>query len=208
MIQKEGKIKIYGYGEIEVLLIEQYLTDLRNAYNSLIVFESAIDNLERIYHHDFPFLPYPIVPLYWLPLKPRRVVRYARVWPPTMEEISSLVPYSEQLILSAVKLTSPGFWEFLGKINPLEVIRQYLNDRHERRKDREYRESAEKRRLRLENLKLENEVIRERIQIAKELGATDRDLAPLLNELVNKPLLRLDQYQDKGIIEHVERDEK
>ena len=31
---------------------------------------------------------------------------------------------------------SPGFWEFLGSLNPLEVIRRYLNDRHERAKDR------------------------------------------------------------------------
>lgn len=36
--------------------------------------------------------------------------------------------------------------------------------------------------------------------MAKELGATDRDLAPLLNELVFKPLTALDRYQDKGVI--------
>jgi hypothetical protein len=58
--------------------------------------------------------------------------------------------------------------------------------------------------LRLENLKLENEVLSERVRIAKELGATDDDLAPLLNELINRPLLTLDRYQDKGVIEHAE----
>ena len=143
------------------------------------------------------------------PLVPRRAVRYVRDWPPTKEEISSLVPHSEQLILSSVKLNSPGFWEFFGKINPLEVIRQYLNDRHERRKDREYRESAESRRLQLENLKLENEVLSERIDIAMKLGATERDLAPIINQLVYKPLSALDQHQDNGVIEYAEvKDDK
>jgi hypothetical protein len=47
---------------------------------------------------------------------------------------------------------------------------------------------------------LENNVLSERIRMAKELGATDRDLAPLLNELVFKPLTTLDRYQDKGVI--------
>lgn len=99
-----------------------------------------------------------------------------------------------------MRLGSPGSWEFLGKLNPLEVLRQYLNDRHERRKDREYRELAEERRLLLENLSLENKVVSERVKIAKELGATDHDLAPLLNTLVYRPLMALDRHQDHDVI--------
>jgi hypothetical protein len=38
----------------------------------------------------------------------------------------------------------------------------------------------------------------------KELGIPDRDLAPLYNELVYKPLSELDRYQDKGMIEEAE----
>jgi len=57
-------------------------------------------------------------------------------------------------------------------------------------------------RLALENLSLEN--ISERVRLAKEMGATNRDLAPLLNELIYKPLVALDRYQDKGIIKHAE----
>ena len=203
MPQEWGKIRIHGHGEIELALIEEYLADLKHAYDSLIAFESVMYGLERV-SREFPFPFFPAGMMLVWPLGPRRAVRYVRGWPPTTDEVSSLVPHSEQLVLSAVQLSSPGFWEFLGKINPLEVIRLYLNDRHERRKDRVYRESAEERRLRLENLKLENEVIASRVKIAKELGATDRDLAPLLNELVNKPLLALDRHQDKGVIENAE----
>ena len=118
--------------------------------------------------------------------------------------MASFAPRAEQLVLYAVNLASPGFWEFLGTLNPLEVLRKYLNDRHERRKDHDYRESAERRRLELENLSLESRVLSERIRIAKEIGATDRDLAPLLNELIYKPIVLLDRYQDKNVIEHAE----
>jgi len=203
MPQQQGKIRVHGQGEVEVELISAYLVGLKRAYDSVLVFESVIDGLKRA-SREFPFPWHPLGMHYGWPLGPRRAVRYVRDWPPTVEEISSLVPHSEQLVLSAVQLSSPGFWEFLGKANPLEVIRQYLNDRHERRKDREYRESAEKRRLTLENLSLENKVISERVRIAKELGASDRDLAPLLNELVYKPLTALDRYQDNGVIEYAE----
>ena len=64
--------------------------------------------------------------------------------------------------------------------------------------------SAEQRRLILENLCLETRVISERVRLAKEIGATDRDLAPLLNELIYKPVVALDRYQDKSVIENAE----
>jgi hypothetical protein len=84
------------------------------------------------------------------------------------------------------------------------VLRKYLGDRHERRKDREYRESAEERRMRLENARLQIGVIADGVKLAKELGASERELAPLLNALVNTPLLALDKYQDQGVISSAE----
>lgn len=72
-------------------------------------------------------------------------------------------------------------------------------DAHERRKDREYREVAEQEHLTLENQLLQNRVIHERIQILRELGATDADIAPLLNQLIYEPLRRTEPHQDKGI---------
>ena len=80
----------------------------------------------------------------------------------------------------------------------------YLNDRHERQKDHAYRAENEKRRLELENSLLENKVLRERIDMAKSIGVTDQELTPLLNELVYKPLRRLDGPQDRGAIETAE----
>lgn len=191
---EQARLKIYGYGEVEVELIIACLSDLKFAYDAISVFILEVDAPRRA-ERDFPFSRYP----FW----PGRSGRYFRETPPS-SQMASFLPRSEHLVLNAVQLASPGFWEFLGSLIPLEVVRKYLSDRHEQRKDREYRESADKRRLRLENLSLENKVIRERIEIAKSLGATDSDLAPLLNSLIFRPLSALDQYQDKGMIEGAE----
>jgi hypothetical protein len=202
---ERGRLRIHGDGEVEVELIAAYLTDLKRAYDSIVLFESIIDGLERT-ARDFPF-PFPRYPFGLLagwPVARRRGLRHIRDWPLSPDEVASFVPVSEQLTLSAVQLSSPGFWEFLGTLNPLEVIRKYVSDRHERRKDKEYRESAETRRLELENLSLETKVIAERVSLAKELGATNRDLAPLLNELIYRPLTNLDRFQDHGAITYAE----
>jgi hypothetical protein len=199
---EQARLRVYGQGDVEVELVAAYLTELKHAYDSVLLFEATIDGMRRA-ALDFPFPRYPFGFDFGWPM-PRRAVRRSRDWPPTAEEVASFVPRAEQLIIAAVSLTSPGFWEFLGTLNPLDVLRKYLNDRHERRKDHEYRESAERRRLELENLRLESRVISERVRLAKEIGATDRDLAPLLNELIYKPLIALDRYQDKGVIEHAE----
>ena len=109
-----------------------------------------------------------------------------------------------ELTLAAVELQSPGFWEFLAKFSPADVIRQYLNDRHERKKDKQYRNAAEEARLKLQNEILKNQVITERIQIAKSLGVTEADLAPLLNTLILAPLEKLHAVQDMGVISTAE----
>jgi hypothetical protein len=197
---QQAHLRVYGQAEVEVELLTGYLSDLKHAYESIIVFENVIDGMQRAFR-DAPFwgqrLDWPLV-------ASRRVLRYPRRWPPTRAEIASLVPRSEQLVLAAANLSSPGFWEFLGTLNALEVVRKWLNDRHERRKDREFRETAEKRRLELENFQNETQAIADRIKLAKELGATDYDIAPLLNDLIYNPLSRLERYQDKGVIEDAE----
>lgn len=200
---EQARLRVHGQGGVEVALVAAFLTDFRHAYESVLFFEATIDGMSRV-ARDFPFPMYLLGPDFGWLVTSRRTGLRARYRPLIAEEIASSVPRSEQLVLSAVSLNSPGFWEFLGTLNPLEVLRKYLNDRHERRKDRDYRESAEQRRLILENLSLENKVISERVRLVKEMGATDRDLAPLLNELIYKPLAALDRYQDKGVIEHSE----
>ena len=52
------------------------------------------------------------------------------------------------------------------------------------------------------------EVIERHISVARELGASRRDLVPLLNALVFGPLGRLAQIQDSGLLDHVEITER
>jgi hypothetical protein len=206
---EHGRLRIHGKGEVEVELVAAYLADLKRAYDSILLFESIIDGLQRAGRDlRFRIALYPIGLAVGWPVARRRGLTYIRDWPPSPDEVASFVPPSEQLVLSGVRLSSPGAWDFLGKLNPLEVLRQYLKDRHERRKDNEYRESAEARRLELENLSLENRVISERIAVAKELGATNRDLAPLLNDLIYKRVTALGQFQDRGVITYAEVPDK
>jgi hypothetical protein len=115
-----------------------------------------------------------------------------------------MVPAGSHLLLQSVALQSPGFWDFVGKLNPLEVIRLYLNDRHERRKDREYREDAEREKLQLENELLKSKVFESRLNLLRELGMTDDELAPIKNRLIHDPLATLGLAQDRRLISSAE----
>jgi hypothetical protein len=82
----------------------------------------------------------------------------------------------------------------------LEVIREYLNDRHERRKDREYREEAEKRKLFLENELLLNRIAGERVEILKSLDIPPIEISLVMQGLLLHPLGNLNEYQDRELI--------
>jgi len=187
-----GRLRVYGHGNVEVEVAAAYLSDLKRAYDFIYLFEAATDRLAS------PVGQQVGPPFRW------RERGFAVDWPPTPEQAASVVPLSEQLILANVTIHSPGFWDFLGALNPLEVLHRYLADRHERRKDAKYRKRADQRRLELENFALETKVINDRISRLKSLGAADYELGPLKNELLYKPLACLNRYQDWNVIEHAE----
>jgi hypothetical protein len=106
---------------------------------------------------------------------------------------------------------SPGFWDVVGTLNPLETLRLYLNDRHQRRKDKDFRNEQERRKFDQEERAreaqlewMEDSAIIRRIEEAKRLGAKDRDIAPLLNELLRRPLRSIARHQDRGLVQHAE----
>ena len=110
-----------------------------------------------------------------------------------------------------MKLESPGFWEFLGALNPLHQIREYLNDRHKRRQDKEYREQAESERLALENdliqrqiWEKENSILRDRISVMGDLGLSEEEIRRLVWTNVSSPLIELGSHQDNRMIEDAE----
>lgn len=196
MPTNQGLLRIESEGGVRVSEVKNFLAALDTAYNSLFFFERLTEGFRQQEPHLAP--PWMSWLDYALTRRGRRIVT---VRPST---IASFVPSKSRLVLLRVRLESPGFYEFVGSLNLFETLRQYLRDRHERRKDKEYREASERERLGLENAILRNKDIASRIRNLKELGATDEDLAPLLNELLFKPLEGLNQFQDKGLIQEVE----
>ena len=177
---------------MEVEWIYEYLKDFEICYNSICTFDSIFETKKRLYDLTVPGQPMIESDL----ITPHMLQKHGG---------SYTVGISDRLVLKGVFLQSPGFWDFLGKLNPLEVIRQYLNDRHERKKDTDFRNNAEETRLRLENMRLENKVLNERLQIAEKIGYSKDDLEPLFASLVAVPLEKLDSHQDRNVIEHAEQ---
>jgi len=109
------------------LTSQAWLADLDYAYNGIFTFSELITDAFVGLRSELP---------HWL-----------LSWP----QAAPFVAPSEKLVFHGETFSSPGFWEVFSKLIPLEVIRQYLNDRQEHRKDRE---SAERTRLALENERL------------------------------------------------------
>ncbi|HDZ9290915.1 TPA: hypothetical protein RUZ30_003577 [Vibrio cholerae] len=114
------------------------------------------------------------------------------------------------LDIIGVEFHSPGFWEFLGKLNPLEVLRQYLNDRHERKKDEDYRNTLEKEKLGIENDILKLEFTRQVIEVARQTGHSEEEIRSIVRDQIVIPLISLDALSEKGMVTYVEipEDEK
>jgi hypothetical protein len=172
----KGRLHIKAEGGIPVSEARMLLATVEHAYNSLLILESTAESVS-------------ISKPTWIP-----DVHFS-----VQTSVSMVLP-TNRLVLSAVELSSPGFWEFLGVLNPLETIRKYLGERHERRKDREYREPLEAQKLALENQELANRVIERRIEILKKAAVPDHVIATYINELVHRPLEALGAMQDRGLI--------
>lgn len=195
MPEEPGKLTIVAARGGTISEISQFLTDLENAYLALYAFSHSWPSrhLERRFPskmwlelgYAFPLLGQPgLVPL----------------------QAESLPP-SARLTLERVQIESPGFWEFLASVNPLRQIREFLNDRHRRRQDRDFREAAERERLELENELIrqqiadgENSILRERIAILRELGYSNNDIDRLIWSNIGVPLSHLGRHQDSELI--------
>ena len=147
--------------------------------------------------------------------------------PEALRQAGDHVTKRAQLRIHAIEVGSPDFWSVLGSLNPLEQIRKWVDEAHKRRQDREYREAAERERLRLENIEKANKIAHEevarsqkveddelnlelkrltvyegKIKLAKQLGIKNKDLAPIVRTLVSRPRKQLEQFND--VIEDVE----
>jgi hypothetical protein len=107
----------------------------------------------------------------------------------------------DRLYLSKIEISSPGWAEIFGALIPMETLRKYLQDRHTRRQDKEYRESAEAQRLALENERLRLEVVKEQVDILRNLQIPEDQIRAALSRHIFEPFDRLDRLQNSGLIE-------
>jgi hypothetical protein len=133
----------------------------------------------------------------------RRYIDGSRSASNNRNEDYSILREEGRLMVHSFRMNSPGFWEFIGSLNPLEVIRSALNDRHTRRQDRAYREAAEAERLamqneraRLENLELADRIAYRRIEALAAAGVSKKEVRYLTRRLVEKNLDHLESISD------------
>lgn len=195
-----GSLRIFtrrGGTVREIVGLLQYVED---AYNKIFLFSLSVDFFADRERFFIMWRHYGFAPLLWAPF----------VGLPQFKFFEAMLP-EYKLEAKRIQIESPGFWEFLGALNPLQQIREYLNDRHKRRQNREYREQAEGERLLLENELIrrqvwekENAVLRERINIHKEIGYSDEEIRRLIWVYVSQPLIALGKHQDAGLIENAD----
>jgi hypothetical protein len=205
-----GVLRAYGASGFLFRETREGLEALEFAYNSLYALEATLDTLIELSRYVPP--PLRLSLLVGGPfVRAGRSVRGLSSWPPSSEELASAVLPSDRLLFRGAHFESPGFWEVVGALNPFETVRKYLNDRHERRKDADFRNEAERRKFEQEERAreaeiayMEDSVIIRRIEEARRLGLSEREIAPLLNELLRRPLRKLAHYQDRGLLEHID----
>jgi DNA-directed RNA polymerase subunit N (RpoN/RPB10) len=119
-------------------------------------------------------------------------------WYPIFPDVEASTDTS--LRISSVQLQSPGFWEFLGTLNALETFRKYLADRHERRKDRNWREPYEAEKAGLENEQLRTQVVKDQVDLLTKVGVPRHLIRRVVLTHVTRPLSTIDRFQDSGLI--------
>lgn len=168
--------------------IRAYLEAIERAYNGLYAFDLIVNEAKsRAADRE---------PSSW-----RSSGRRPRVTVRRISRVDAVVLPQDRLQLRAVSFQSPGFWEFLGALNPLETLRKYLQDRHERRRDRTYREPLEAERMALENQRLKTEVVKEQVELLRSLGVPEEKIREALTAHVVLPLERLDRHQDSNLVQ-------
>jgi hypothetical protein len=185
------RLRLNSHGGIAVEDARDILLSFEQAYNSISRFDSFVAAVQQIDQ----YIPLPrqnkLVSLFGYELLGYPGSQYF------IDPFFDAVP----LELSAVQLASPGFWEFVGALSPLETIRDYVNDRHERIKDKEWRDDILHRKAEHENTILENQAVRERIDILRSLGYTDDEIRSLTSQQIVLPLRGLGKLQDRHLIE-------
>ncbi len=178
----------------EVREIVSYLENLQLAYNNIYAFDLIVNDAKKRYSED-------LGDGRWSSRSSSRVrSRIVR----KIRDVSDVVIPEDRLRIRSVVVQSPGFWDFVGSLSPLETLRKYIQDRHERRKDMDYRNRLESERMVLENERLKTEVAKAQLDLLAALGFPEDRIREVAMRHIIKPLEGLDGAQDSGLIDAAE----
>jgi len=139
---------------------------------------------------------------------------------------TNLLPEFKNLKIEKMAISSPGFWEVLGSFNPLSQIRDFLNDRHNRKKDLEFRNRQEekvadiqiqrqefelnkdKEKKEIELMLLKFQLTKEAIGVIQMSNLPDEKKIEIVEEFIITPLFKLASFQDSGLISIMEKVEQ
>jgi hypothetical protein len=219
------KIKAKRLGTVKE--VKQLLTDFENAYNSIYAFDFLVDTLsndrdrrlrllgEKLHNwgkyweeftirKGFPYDPFMFEFFWDLYLHRTDESTISLLELQSKIDIDKIVLPADKLTISKVNIQSPGFWEFLGSLNPLQQIREYLKDRHDRQKDKKYRSRQEEELGDLSIMEKKNNIIKQRIEILRGLGYSETEIRQLVMTMVIEPLNKLGGHIDNGQIDGLE----
>jgi hypothetical protein len=191
--RRDTILHLPGKGSVEAALLSEFLGAFSQAHNAYLTLERRVERSHRDYSY------------------PRRDWLFES-GPGYVDE---LVSASERVVVVSVELASPGHWDLLGIGKALDVLRQYLVDRDERKRGKKYVNREEERRLILENDErgLQNDLLRlegiERIvRIGRDNGIPEQEVQLLARRLLEPPLERLGAMQDRGVIDASRAEER
>ena len=191
---ERGNVKINIQRGASVGEFVSLLADLEEAYVTLYLL--PIERFGRRFRLPLSFLiEYIGIDLFGLHHDEWRKRKGVEIYP------------EDQLQIDRISIQSPGWIDLIGSLNPLQQLREYLKDRHERKKDLDWRGDTER-----ERAELENEILRQ--QVAKEATGVIREFNELLREMdisseerqriiwerLGPPLMRLGRHQDTGLL--------
>ena len=104
-------------------------------------------------------------------------------------------------ILKSVAIHSPGTWEIIGSLSPFNFIKDMLEQFHEHKKDKCYRNDAEKISLWLDNEYKRNEIIKQRIEILKSSGVSEEEIRKYFIRPMLSSAKMLMQTSESGVID-------
>jgi hypothetical protein len=177
-LSAKTELTLFGVGEIPAEYAARVLTYVEDAYDGFWI----ADQICTMASEDVPTV----------------VQSLCSTWISTPRRLP-FATSSESLKLKRVVLQSPGFWGFVGALNPLESLRKYLNDRFERIQKQAVAHIKEER-LYLENEDLRWKIAEKAIKVMKaaEIDALTR--AAFVRDYILVPICRLESLQDRNII--------